>query len=310
VVNASLGADGITFAERQAIRDHPETLYVVAAGNDGEDVDVTPHYPCSYSEANVLCVGATDSDDALASFSNYGATAVDLFAPGVDVASAYPLGFSSDLDQFFGLGDEYEVMSGTSMATPHVAGAAALVASLHPEFTAAQLKSALMDSADPQPALAGKAQVAGRLNAVAALGATPAPAPTPTPTPTATPTPTPTPTAPPADPGPPPPPPPAVVGSLRVSGQIVVCGGRRCHPRTGTLSFATSAATNVTVSLRRHSGGRWHTVGRRTIAVSRGATRWRMTRSVAGLRLRPGRHELTLTAPGGPATIGFAVRSR
>jgi hypothetical protein len=76
------------------------------------------------------------------------------------------------------------------------------------------------------------------------------------------------------------------------------------------LSFSASAATNVTVTLRRRSGGRWREVGRRTVAVSRGSTRWRMTRSVAGLRLRPGRHELTLTAPGGPASIGFAVRSR
>jgi subtilisin family serine protease len=313
VVNASLGADGITFAERQAIRDHPGTLYVVAAGNDGVNVDVTPHYPCSYAEANVLCVGATDSDDQLASFSNYGANAVDLFAPGVDVASAYPVGLSSYLDRYFGSGDEYEVMSGTSMATPHVAGVAALVASLHPEYTAAQLKAALMDSADPQPALAGKARVAGRLNAVAALGATPPPAPAATPT-TPAPTPTPTPTTPPPAPAPVEPgvpaPPPAVVGSLRVSGRIVVCGGRRCRPRTGTLTFAASAATNVTVTLRRHSGGRWRTVGRRTVALSRGDTRWRMTRSVAGLRLRPGRHELTLTAPGGPASIGFAVRSR
>jgi thermitase len=307
VVNASLGADGITTAERQAIRDHPETLYVVAAGNDGVNVDVTPHYPCSYSEANVLCVGATDSDDLLANFSNYGATAVDLFAPGVDVASAHPLGLSSWLNHYFGLGNEYEVMSGTSMATPHVAGVAALVASQHPEYTAAQLKAALMGSADPQPTLAGKGRVAGRLNAVAALGATP-----PTPTSAPAPTPTPTPTTPPPAPVEPgaPAPPPAVVGSLRVSGQIVVCGSRRCRPRTGTLSFSASAATNLTVTLRRHSGGRWRQVGHRTLAVSRGTTRWRMTRSVAGLRLRPGRHELTLAAPGGPATIGFAVRSR
>jgi thermitase len=286
IVNASLGADGITTAERQAIRDHPGTLYVVAAGNDGDNVDVAPHYPCSYAEANVLCVGATNADDAIASFSNYGGTAVDLFAPGVDIASTYPTGFPSSL------GDGYRFMSGTSMATPHVAGAAALVASHHPEFTASQIKAALMESADLQTGLAGLARVGGRLNAAAALGATP-PAPTPTPTPTPAP----------ADPVAPA---PAAVGSLRVYGQVVLCSSRRCRPRTATLSFTASAATNVTVSLRRQG----RPVGSRTLAVSRGTSRWRISRTVAGLRLRPGRHELTLTAPAGPASVAFAVRGR
>ena len=281
IVNASLGSDGITTAERLAIREHPGTLYVVAAGNDGENVDVTPHYPCAYTEANVLCVGATDSSDAIASFSNYGANAVDLFAPGVDIVSTYPTGFGSYLE------DGYEMMNGTSMATPHVAGAAALVAAHHSGFTAAQIKTALMEGADPQPALAGKAQVAGRLNAAAVLGVNP---------PAATPTPTPTPTPAPATPVS-----PAAVGSLRVSGRVVI--GRR--PRTATLRFTASAATDVTVTLR----GRGRTQ-QTTAAVSRGTSRWRISRTVAGLRLRPGRYQLTLTAPAGPASVSFAVRSR
>jgi subtilisin family serine protease len=284
IVNASLGSDGITTAERLAIREHPATLYVVAAGNDGENVDVTPHYPCAYTEANVLCVGATDSSDDLASFSNYGANAVDLFAPGVDIASTYPVGFGSWLE------DGYEMMDGTSMATPHVAGAAALIAAHHPEFTASQIKAALLEGADEQPALAGRAQVAGRLNAAAALGVTPpAPAPTPAPTPTPTPVNPVTPAA------------PAAVGSLRVSGRVVV--GRR--PRTATLRFTASAATNVTVTLRGR-GRTQHT----SAAVSRGTSRWRISHRVAGLRLRPGRYRLTLTAPAGPASVAFTVRSR
>jgi subtilisin family serine protease len=276
VVNASLGSNGVTTAERLAIREHPGTLYVVAAGNSGANVDVTPHYPCAYSEANVLCVGATDSSDARASFSNYGATAVDLFAPGVDIASTYPVGFGS------WLGDGYAVMDGTSMATPHVAGAAALVAAHHPGFTAAQIKAALMEGADPLPTLVGRARVAGRLNAAAALGVDP-PAPAPAPAPTPAPTPV-DPVTPPA---------PAAVGSLRVSGRIVL--GRRA----ATLSFKASAATDVTVTLR----------GRHTSrAVSRGTSRWRISRRVAGLRLRRGRNVVTLTAPAGSASVAFTVR--
>jgi thermitase len=292
VVNASLGSAGITTAERLAIREHPETLYVVAAGNDGDDLDVTPQYPCAYSEANVLCVGATDLDDDLAGFSNYGATAVDLFAPGVAILSAYPTGLDGS--------DGHELMSGTSMATPHVAGAAALVAAHRPEFTAAQVKAALMETADAKPALAGKARVGGRLNASAALHAAP-PAPTspPTPAPTSTPAPT----------HPPTPAPPAV-GSLRISGPVVVCTSRRCRPRVATLGFVASAATNVTVSLRRRSRSGWQRARTTTVTVSGGSHRWRVSRRVAGLRLRPGRHEVTLTAPAGPASIAFAVRTR
>jgi thermitase len=286
IVNASLGSDGITTAERLAIREHPGTLYVVAAGNDGESVDTTPHYPCAYTEANVLCVGATNSHDEIASFSNYGANAVDLFAPGVDIASTYPMGLGSYLD------DGYTMMDGTSMATPHVAGAAALVAAHHPGFGAAQIRAALMEGADLRPGLTGKAQVGGRLNAAAALGIDP-PAPAPTPAPTPTPTPTP---ANPATPA------PAAVGALRVSGHVVIRGR---HRRTATLSFTASAATNVTVTLRRQ--GRTQQT---TAAVSRGTTRWRISRSVAGLRLRPGRYQLTLTAPAGSASVAFAVRAR
>ena len=260
----------------------PRTLYVVAAGNLAGNVDGTPLYPCTYTEANILCVGATDSSDEIASFSNYGANAVDLFAPGVDIASTYPMGLGSYLD------DGFEVMNGTSMATPHVAGAAALVAAHHPDFTAGQIKAALMEGADLRPGLAGKARVGGRLNAAAALGGDP-PAPTPTPPRRRRATPRRRSPA------------PAAVGSLRVSGNVVV--GRR--PRTATLSFTALAATNVTVTLRRQGRAR-----QTTAAVSRGGSRWRISRTVAGLRLRPGRYQLTLTAPAGPASAKFSVRAR
>ena len=92
IVNASLGAAATSQTLEQSIADNPNTLYVVAAGNGdahqiGYDVDTTPYYPCDLPEANVICVGATDQNDRPASFTNYGAASVDLFAPGVNIAS-------------------------------------------------------------------------------------------------------------------------------------------------------------------------------------------------------------------------------
>src|SRR3954451_407206 len=155
VVNASLGSSGLTTAQRTAINAHPNTLYVVAAGNDGHDDDTTPTYPCVIPAANIVCVGATDNRDARASFSNVGRTSVDLFAPGVSVLSSYGTG--------------YGYMDGTSMATPHVAGALALMRAGAPTLNAAQLKQGLLDGAEPKPALAGLAVTGARLNAANAI---------------------------------------------------------------------------------------------------------------------------------------------
>jgi subtilisin family serine protease len=177
VVNASLGSSSPSEAEEQAIRDHPGTLYVVAAGNDGVDVDATPSYPCTYDLPNVLCVGASTSKDRPAGFSNVGATGVDLFAPGQSIVSSFPRGVPTALDHYYETGDGYDAMDGTSMASPHVAGAAALVAAAHPDWSAAQIRAALVDNVDPLATLAGKAVTGGRLNAAAALGVrAPAPA--------------------------------------------------------------------------------------------------------------------------------------
>ncbi len=90
VVNASVGGPGAGEAATDAIRQHPNTLFVAAAGNDGTDNDEKPQYPCNVSLPNVLCVAAIDAAGELASFSNYGARSVDIAAPGVDILSTVP----------------------------------------------------------------------------------------------------------------------------------------------------------------------------------------------------------------------------
>jgi subtilisin-like proprotein convertase family protein len=139
-------------------------LFVAAAGNDGDNADVTPHYPSSYSNTNIVSVAATDHNDGLAYFSTYGLTTVDLGAPGVDIKSTYP-------------NNSYGTISGTSMATPHVAGAAALVLSYNDTLTLTELKTILMDSGDTVSSLAGKTVSSKRLNVFNALNQTPSPGP-------------------------------------------------------------------------------------------------------------------------------------
>ena len=162
VVNASLGGSRFSRAEHDALAAAPNTLFVVAAGNDGADNDATPEYPCDYDLANVVCVAASGHDDALASFSNYGPANVDLAAPGVDIASTWP-------------GGRYALLDGTSMATPHVAGAAALLLAHDGTLTVAGLRAALLSSVQPVAALAGRVATGGRLDVAAALSAPPAP---------------------------------------------------------------------------------------------------------------------------------------
>jgi hypothetical protein len=149
---------------------HPNTLYVVAAGNAGADNDGSePEYPCALPEANVVCVGASDRDDAPASFSNYGATSVDIFAPGVEIfvtSNACPIGCE---------------FTGTSAASPHVAGILALMRAHTPALSAAQLKARLLAGGDRVPALTDRSVSGARANAFDALNGTVNPDPTPEP---------------------------------------------------------------------------------------------------------------------------------
>ena len=157
VVNGSFGGNGSDPYIRDAIADCPNTLFVFAAGNAARNVDVAPTYPCAETLANVICVAASQLGDTLASFSNYGMTHVDLAAPGDFILSTLP-------------DNDYDSFDGTSMAAPHVAGAAALVLAQRPTLTAAELRNALLLSVDELPSLAGRVATGGRLNVARALG--------------------------------------------------------------------------------------------------------------------------------------------
>jgi subtilisin family serine protease len=161
-------------------------LFVVAAGNNGSNNDTTPQYPADDRLSNVVSVAASDQNDHLAWFSDYGPNTVDLAAPGVSIYSTLP-------------GNQYGYLSGTSMATPEVSGVAALAWALDPNATVAQVRSAILAGVDRVPALAGKVVSGGRLDAyntlrLIAADVAPAPAPAPAPTPTPAPTPAPIPT--------------------------------------------------------------------------------------------------------------------
>jgi subtilisin family serine protease len=127
-------------------------MFVTSAGNSALDNDAIPKYPASYDSDCIVAVAATDRNDAIASFSNYGMKSVDLGAPGVSIVSTVP---SSTYDSY----------DGTSMATPHVSGVAALAMAYHPSLTLSQLKESLLASVDKIPSLAGKTVSGGRLNA-------------------------------------------------------------------------------------------------------------------------------------------------
>ncbi|MDX2022673.1 MAG: discoidin domain-containing protein [Deltaproteobacteria bacterium] len=132
-------------------------LFAAAAGNNyGNNNDSYPTYPANYDVANVLVVAATDSNDNLANFSNYGPTKVHIAAPGVSILSSLP-------------GNKYAAWNGTSMATPHVAGVAALILSNQPNLTVAQLRDKILSTADKVSALTGKVSSGARLNAQKAV---------------------------------------------------------------------------------------------------------------------------------------------
>ncbi|MCC5878372.1 MAG: S8 family serine peptidase [Idiomarina sp.] len=156
--NNSWGGGGFSQTLRSAIQTHNDAgiMFVAAAGNSGQDADISPMYPAAYDLPGIVSVANTTRTDAMSGTSTYGAVSVDLGAPGTQIPSTY-------------IDGGYVYMSGTSMAAPHVAGVAGLIWSIAPHLSIAEVKQIMMDSGDPLPALAGRTVSGKRLNAHQAL---------------------------------------------------------------------------------------------------------------------------------------------
>jgi subtilisin family serine protease len=163
ISNNSWGGGGFSSAMRDAIANAgaQNHLFVAAAGNDGTNNDSLSFYPASYTEDSIISVAAIDNRDQIASFSNFGLVSVDLGAPGVDIASTY-------------IGDGYVWNSGTSMASPHVAGAAAILLAQNPGWSNAQLRTRLLTTTRATSAMSTTTATGGVLNLAAALAGGPA----------------------------------------------------------------------------------------------------------------------------------------
>lgn len=162
VVNASIGGADASRAEREAIAllMARGVLFVAAAGNEGENNDDTPSHPACYDLPNLISVAATDGDDDLCLFSNYGALSVDGGAPGLFILGTVP-------------GDAYGYLSGTSMATAFTAGLAGLLWSAFPEASWQDILYRVLYGADPRASLAGVTATGGRFDAGKALDTSP-----------------------------------------------------------------------------------------------------------------------------------------
>ncbi len=162
ITSNSWGGGGRSQALEDAIkfaRDRGQ-LFVAAAGNSGVDTDRAANFPSNYNIDNIISVAASDRNDQLASFSNFGRKTVDLAAPGVNILSAQP-------------GDRYQTLSGTSMATPHVSGVAGLVLSQFPGLGYREVLLRILGSVDPKTQFSVNTFTGGRLNAFNALSTSP-----------------------------------------------------------------------------------------------------------------------------------------
>jgi thermitase len=160
IISASWGSTQKSKALEDVIRaaGTEGILFVAASGNASADADKTPHYPASFELPNVISVAALNRNDELASFSNFGAKRVHIAAPGAEILSTW-------------LNGDFREASGTSMATPEVAGVAALVLAVEPKLSVEELRARLLKSVDKLPSLKGKVSTGGRINAARAVKA-------------------------------------------------------------------------------------------------------------------------------------------
>ncbi len=163
-LSGSYGGPGVSQAEMDAIQAAGKAgiIFVCAAGNNAQNIDISNFFPADYPLDNIISVGATDNRDLPVYFSNYGSGSVEIFAPGEEILSTFN---SSNSD--------YEYESGTSMATPFVTGTVALLRTKYPGDTYRQTINRVLNCAHRLAALAGKAQTGGRLDLAAALTTAP-----------------------------------------------------------------------------------------------------------------------------------------
>lgn len=159
IISCSWGGKEYSKALKDVI-EASSALVVCAAGNDPDfgraNNDILPMYPASFTSKNIISVAATDQNDNLAYFSNYGVNSVDVAAPGTHIYSTLP-------------GSRYGYESGTSMATPYVSGLAGLIKSLRPDLNSLQIKYTILNNVDFLSSLTGKVLTSGRINAFKAL---------------------------------------------------------------------------------------------------------------------------------------------
>jgi subtilisin family serine protease len=160
ILNNSWGGGSFSEALEESIRAANDAglLFVAAAGNSSADNDLTPNYPSNYDIPNIVAVSAVDRHGDLADFSSYGATTVDIAAPGVDIFSSTAASDAS-----------YDSFDGTSMATPHIVGVAALLVSQFPGAGITEIKNRMLNTVKPLASLAGRVSTGGIVDAHAAL---------------------------------------------------------------------------------------------------------------------------------------------